>query len=74
MYLGLPIITYTVNYNIETTENKAKYFSSKNELISLITNLKQQELSIIAKDMKKVANINYTWKVIATHYAQLFNQ
>ena len=74
MYLGLPIITYGVNYNVETTKNKAIYFHGKNELISIIRDLRQEDLHFIAKDMKKIANKNYTWEVISAHYAVLFNR
>ena len=74
MYLELPIITYGVNYNVETTANKAKYFTNKDELIKILSNLNLEELNMIAKEMKNVANKMYTWEVVSAHYANLFLQ
>ncbi|SFF43839.1 DUF1972 domain-containing protein [Flavobacterium xueshanense] len=74
MYLELPIITYGVNYNVETTANKAKYFANKNELLKILSNINQEELNVVAKDMKNVANKIYTWEAVSAHYANLFLQ
>ncbi len=72
MYLGLPIISFGVQYNIETTANKAIYFNNKLELIELLNNLKIAVLNIVAEDLKVIAREKYTWKVISEQYASLF--
>ncbi|WP_426063781.1 DUF1972 domain-containing protein [Flavobacterium sp. DSP2-3-1] len=74
MYLELPIIAYSVNYNVETTANKAKYFGNKNELLKILSKINQEELNVVAKDMKNVANKIYTWEAITADYANLFLQ
>ncbi|WP_426094558.1 DUF1972 domain-containing protein [Flavobacterium sp. DSR2-3-3] len=74
MFLELPIITYGVNYNVETTANKAKYFANKNELFKILSNINQEELNVVAKDMKNVANKIYTWEAVTADYANLFLQ
>ncbi|MGQ9847387.1 MAG: glycosyltransferase [Bacteroidales bacterium] len=72
MYLGLPIFSYAVRYNRETTENKAKYFNNKEELIALLKNCDEKNLAIIARYMKKIALKNYTWEKISNQYSLLF--
>lgn len=72
MYLGLPIISYGVQYNIETTANKAVYFNDKDGLIKLLNSLDIAILKSVASDLKMVANKKYTWEFISEKYASLF--
>lgn len=72
MYLELPIIAYGVNYNLQTTANKALYFKDQDDLVVLLMKLQQDDLKIVAKDMKAIADSNYTWKIISNQYASLF--
>ena len=72
MYLGLPIISFDVKYNIETTHNKAKYFNTGKELTDILRNIQSTELETIRKDMRHIAEENYTWDKIAKQYASLF--
>ena len=72
MYLGLPIIAYGVEYNLETTKYKAKYFKNKMELQNTLSNITENELQIISKDMSEIAKKYYNWKLIAEQYAKLF--
>ncbi len=71
MYLGLPILSYDVIYNKITTENQAVYFSSENELHTLIDNIENIDLGQMAHQLKAVANRRYKWSVIANKYSQL---
>jgi glycosyltransferase involved in cell wall biosynthesis len=71
MYLGLPVIAFGVSYNRTTTEHKALYFSTKNELIQLIEKTSVRELNNISIAMKEIANQRYTWKKIANKYDYL---
>ncbi len=72
MYLGLPIIAFGINYNIETTANKAMFFHTSNELVKIITSLDEKNLKKVSEDMKDIANNNYIWDLIANKYALLF--
>lgn len=72
MYLGLPIFAFAVNYNKETTANKAKYFNDVMELISLLKNIKGDELNRIANEMQIVAEERYKWSIISEKYSSLF--
>ncbi|HSJ67090.1 MAG TPA: DUF1972 domain-containing protein [Anditalea sp.] len=75
MYLGLPIISYDVEYNKASTFDKAIYFKEQNELTTLLDDLfdvNEEEAwmkrSEYAKKMKDVADENYTWRYISNQY------
>lgn len=72
MYLGLPIFAYDVNYNRETTDNKALYYKNSEELKKLISHIDENQLNKIKEDMYKVANERYLWKTISEQYKKLF--
>jgi len=71
MYLGLPIFSYAVDYNIETTENQAQYFSSVGELRHLLIHHDANLRLAIGKKMSEIANRRYRWDIIASQYAEL---
>lgn len=69
MYLGLPIIAFDVNYNRETTSQKALgYFSDSDQLKKLVINLDNDSLKQNSIDMKNVANKRYLWSIIGESY------
>jgi len=72
MYLGLPIFAFGINYNIETTANKAVYFNDINDLVSLLKKQDKDILNSIAKDMKTIALERYTWSSVSGKYKELF--
>lgn len=74
MNLGLCCIVFKVNYNLETTENSALYFSSKDELSDIITKYdnKQINLSSYRQQMKEIAKRRYLWSIITEKYSELF--
>lgn len=74
MFLGLPIFSYDVSYNKTTTENKALYFKSIEDLKKLILHTQKEELEICAKNLKNVANRRYTWKKVAEKYHYLIKE
>ena len=72
MYLGLPIIAFDVNFNRETTENQAFYFSNAENLRSLTHSLDEKQLRQSGEIMREIALRRYTWKRISERYAALF--
>ena len=74
MYLGLPIAAFHVSYNKTTTENKAWYFSSVQELMQIVTGATITEFREKARQMKEIAHRRYTWSVIAGKYIFLVKQ
>lgn len=67
MHFGIPIAAWDVVYNRETTEGKAYYFRTPEELIGIS---RREDLD--GKRMKKIAVENYTWRKVAEQYCELF--
>lgn len=72
MNLELPIIAYDINYNKETTSNKARYFKNKIDLKNHLKSLNKNQLSSIGLEMKNISNEIYTWNLISEKYSKLF--
>lgn len=68
MFLGLPIISYRVPTNIETTENKAVYFETVEELSNILTHSDVGSLMKMSETMKEIAKRRYLWKRITEIY------
>ena len=73
MFLGLPVISFDVSYNRATTENKAKYFRSADQLVKLLQKYHHYDLLRDGEIMKKIADRRYLWTLIAGKYARLVN-
>lgn len=71
MHLSLPILAYGIQYNKETTNNKAFYFQSSQDLALLISTLSADQLKQNAVAMKTIADDCYTWKSIALKYRSI---
>ncbi len=71
MYLGLPIIAFSVSYNKVTTENKAMYFKNRIELAYLVQNSSDTQFEELGNKMKEIAYRRYTWKLISEKYKSL---
>ncbi|MEP4147185.1 MAG: DUF1972 domain-containing protein [Halioglobus sp.] len=72
MYLGLPLFAFGVDYNRETTECAAQYFSSAEELAGMLAALDEQALQAIGEAMAEIARRRYSWDFVANQYAALF--
>ena len=73
MYLGLPIFAFAADYNKETTENAAEYFSDADELKQLIVSCSEETLLANGLKMSEIATRRYQWKGIVAQYAELLN-
>jgi glycosyltransferase involved in cell wall biosynthesis len=71
MTLALPILSFDVSYNRETTENRALYFRNEEDLLRQIFRLKYSELQKNGQQMLQIAERRYTWSVIAEKYKNL---
>lgn len=74
MYLGLPILAFGVSYNRVTTENKALYFSTLDELVFEIQTFYYAKLKSIGNEMSKIAHRRYTWSKISFKYELLVQE
>lgn len=74
MSLKLCCIVFNVSYNIETTENKALYFSSSNQLIDIINSFENDLINtkIYANELYEIAKRRYIWSGIVDKYKYLF--
>jgi glycosyltransferase involved in cell wall biosynthesis len=73
MHLGLAVISYDVPTNHETTHNQAYFFDNSDTLITLLSNISDEQKNHIALNMKKIAQSEYSWKIIAEQYKGLIN-
>ncbi|MCC5916108.1 MAG: DUF1972 domain-containing protein [Cryomorphaceae bacterium] len=74
MYLGLPIIAYGVSYNRVTTENRALYFYSCEDLIAQVESLGPTILKEMSQNLQAIAKRRYTWKNVAFKYHLLVQE
>lgn len=74
MSLNLPVMAFDVNFNRETTFNKAFYFKDMDELIHLLNSLKLDDYHRCGQDLGQLASVHYTWKTIANSYASQWNE
>lgn len=70
MFFAKPIYAYDCVYNRETTENKAVYFTSVDDLIVKLYD--SIDLLEAARMMLEIADRRYRWSIIARQYESLF--
>lgn len=71
MSMSLPVVAFDVVYNRETTRNQAVYFSSEEELSSIISSGEVD--SEMGGRMGEIAREDYTWESIVQRYEHLFD-
>jgi glycosyltransferase involved in cell wall biosynthesis len=72
MSLGLPILSFDIPTNRETTKGKASFFKNSEELKILIKSLSEEDLKNNGQEMKNIAYEEYTWQSISSKYADIF--
>ncbi len=72
MYLGLPVLSYGAIYNRITTQERAIYFETAEDIIMSLRQLSNLDLGQIAHDLKWIADMRYVWSIIAKKYALAF--
>lgn len=71
MFFEKPIFAFDCIYNRESTENKATYFSSSEQLTKILNN-EDIDLKANANAMKEIAERRYKWETIACQYENLY--
>ncbi|HMP94345.1 MAG TPA: DUF1972 domain-containing protein [Phnomibacter sp.] len=71
MYLGLPVIAFANETNRYSTEFKALYFETVEDLQRIIQQLSEAERTTMAASMKEIAQRRYTWEYIAHKYLEV---
>lgn len=73
MFFAKPIIAFDCIYNRESTENKAEYFYSSEELINIIKD-SSRKFDNNAASMQEISDRRYRWATIARQYENLYKQ
>lgn len=68
MHFGIPVAAYGCKFNRYTTDDRALYFNSSNDLSGIVENISRCEAEKIGKAMKYIAEQRYTWDVIGKAY------
>lgn len=74
MFLKLPVAAFKVSYNITTTQGKAAYFSSVEELVEVLKTFSPAKLAVLSDEMSSIAERRYTWKNISLQYELLIKE
>ncbi|CAH7459435.1 DUF1972 domain-containing protein [Vibrio chagasii] len=72
MHFAVPILAFNCSFNHFSTESKAEYFASSEQLLQLLNLDNNLEREAIGKRMKSIANENYTWSCISNRYEDVF--
>lgn len=73
MYLGLSIVAFGVSFNRATTEHKARYFATREELKTLLQDSSLATWQALGRQMQAIAERRYKWEIIARKYSALFH-
>jgi glycosyltransferase involved in cell wall biosynthesis len=73
MCLGLPVVSYDISYNRETTNHRARYFKSASDLLSILDVFDEKERMRMGCDLEQYGRQYYSWNRIASLYAAAFD-
>ena len=71
MHFGLPVLAFDCVFNRYTTEGKAIYFASVEQLAARISGLDATQSTQTGAEMARIARERYTWDAIGTAYFDL---
>lgn len=71
MHFGKPVLAFDCDFNRCTTEGKALFFNTSEELVHLVKTMDIAKAEMIGRDMIEVAERRYTWHIVANQYFTL---
>ena len=71
MHFDKPVLAFDCNYNRSSTESKALFFNSSDELKRLMETTDAQTAARVGADMLEIARRRYTWRIVAQQYFAL---
>lgn len=71
MHFGIPIVAHGCDFNRHTTEGKALYFESVDELREIVRQIPLDQAGAIGTAMREIAQRRYTWEQIGKAYFRL---
>lgn len=74
MHFGVPVLAHGCSFNRNSTEERALYFHSSEELMRIVQSLKPEAASKIGASMREIAQRRYTWDHVGKAYFDLIAQ
>lgn len=71
MWLGRPVLAFDCNYNRNTTEGRAAYFTDEADLSKKLTTIDWTEFQANGMSMREIADRRYRWAMIGRSYFDL---
>jgi len=71
MHFGIPVFAYDCIFNRFTTEDKALFFKTVDELQCAVNTLTPELSETVGAEMHRIANERYTWEQIGKRYFEL---
>lgn len=71
MHFGHPILAYDCDSNRYTTENKALFYKTSEDLLRLLQTMDKDMIEEVGQEMLEIARRRYTWKTVAREYFDL---
>ncbi|MFN0187818.1 MAG: DUF1972 domain-containing protein [Bacteroidia bacterium] len=68
MCLGLPILSYGINFNRDTTNHRARYFNNAEELLTQLSFFSKTDLTQMGLELQQYGMQKYAWRRIASLY------
>lgn len=72
MCMAKPVIAFAIDYNKETTNGRALYFSNVDELVGTLRDVSQEVMHKQAAELYEIAMHQYSWKKISDEYGSIF--
>lgn len=74
MHFGVPVLAFDCIFNRYTTDDKALFFSTSEELRTQVNKLKGATAKAVGAEMLRIAQARYTWDIIGKQYFRLFSK
>ncbi|SMH40746.1 DUF1972 domain-containing protein [Mesorhizobium australicum] len=74
MHFGVPVLAHGCAFNRHSTEGKARYFETSEELVAQARGLAPEDAAEIGAAMQDIAARRYTWDKIGKAYFELLDR
>jgi glycosyltransferase involved in cell wall biosynthesis len=71
MHFGIPVLAHGCSFNRHTTEDRALYFETAEDLLQVAQNLTPECATRVGGAMREIAQRRYTWNKVAREYSNL---
>ncbi len=71
MHFAIPVLAYDCTFNRYTTENKAEFFDSEENLLKQIEAYKNNDAGL---EMAAIARASYSWRSVSARYVDLIRR